>query len=840
MQHLDHEQPAAAASALPADASARPVAIVAVLAAVLAAALVFAGAAGAPALLTIALGGALGAVVAAVAAIACRATRRAVQAEHTLGVAQQRWSHFLAVSSDWYWEMDSELRFTFFSENVEAATGTRIGSVLGRSRADIADDSMRQTDAWRAHMADLTARRPFRSFAYVHRRADGELRHFEISGDPVFAPDGRFLGYRGSGRDVTDLARAESRIVDAVEAMQAGFILWDSQDRVVMCNSAIGRADPDGILDFAIGRSFEEVMRRRVAAGKVPAALGREEDYFAERLARHRAADGKPIVVQLASGQWVEIIERRTRDGGIVSIRRDVTEIRHREAELVRADGRLADAIEAIPDGFLLWGPDERLVVSNSAAGRIDPLAANLLKPGVSFEDFLRARTACGPIIMSEPERETFVREMLAGLRGGDPYTRVVHQADGRWVRVSKSYTREGGIVLIRTDITEEKRREEELRRAESRLTDAIEALSDSFVLWDADDRLVMWNSASERMEPDHGRFLTRGIAYADYMRKRISEGRFLDAIGREEEYLAERLAQRKAAAGQPMLQRLSDGTWLRLSEHRTRDGSIVVIRSDVTESKVREAELLRAKNQAEAANVAKSQFLATMSHELRTPLNAIIGFSDMLISQIYGPLGSPRYAGYAQDINASGQHLLALITDILDMSRIEAGRYEFQPEIVPLAELVEESLRMVRGRAEEHGIRLVPAIEPGVTTLRADRRALKQILLNLLSNAVKFTRDGGRVALNAAPTPEGGVAIAVSDSGIGIEPTRLSRIFEPFQHVNASVARGAEGTGLGLSICKRLADLHGATIAIASTVGRGTTVTITFPPERADAAHAA
>ncbi|MBL8834809.1 MAG: PAS-domain containing protein [Alphaproteobacteria bacterium] len=783
------------------------------------------------------LGVALVVLVAAAVAIAMRLGQRARATEQDLQALRERWTDFLAVSADWYWEMDADLRFTYFSDNVEAVTGSPIKAVIGRRREDIADASMRSSESWRRHLDDLAARRPFRGFGYTHRRPDGETRHFQISGDPVFAGDGRFLGYRGSGRDVTDLMRAESRVIDAIEAMQAGFILWDAHDRLVMCNSAISRVDSD---DFVVGRSFADVMRRRVAGGKVASARGREEAYLADVLASHRAADGRPVETELASGGWVEIIERRTRDGGVVSIRRDITEIKRREAELLRAESRLTDAIESIQDGFILWDQDERMIVANSAVTRIDPAAAGLLVPGITFEDFLRARLKRGPITQSAPDEEAYVRKSLEEFRSSRSGSKVVQQADGRWVRVSKSLTREGGIVSLRQDITAEKQREAELLRAESRLTDAIEALTDSFVLWDAEDRLVMWNSASERIEPESGRNLKVGMRYEEYMRARIGEGRFLDAIGREEQYLAERLAQRRAGTGQAILQRLSSGMWLRLSEHRTRDGGVVVIRSDVTETKMREAELLRAKNQAEAANVAKSQFLATMSHELRTPLNAIIGFSDMLISQVYGPLGSPRYAGYAQDIHASGQHLLALITDILDMSRIEAGRYEFRPETVALADLVEESLRMVRGRAEEHGIHLSPVIEPGISTLWADRRALKQILLNLLSNAVKFTRDGGRVTLSAMTNPDGGIAIAVADSGVGIDPARLARIFEPFQHVNASVARGAEGTGLGLSICKRLADLHGAAISIASTVGRGTTVTVNFPPSREGKANAA
>jgi PAS domain S-box-containing protein len=530
-----------------------------------------------------------GLTLAAIAAFAIALAAGAVAALavwRELDALQRRWDGMIAVSSEWYWEMDAELRFTAFSANVEAITGSRIASVLGRSREQIADAAVRATEAWQRHLADLAARRPFRDFAYVHRRADGELRHFLISGNPIFDRAGRFRGYCGNGRDVTD------------------------------------------------GRS--------------------------------------------------------------------------REAALLRAETRLADAIEGMSDGFLLWDADDRLVVSNSAVARVDPLAAAILTPGVTFEEFLR---------------------------------------------------------------------------------------------------------------------------------RRIASGAIADAVGREEEVIRERIAWHRAESGQPIVQRMADGRWIRVVQHRTRDGGVVSIRSDITAIKDHEGELMRAKNQAEAANFAKSQFLATMSHELRTPLNAIIGFSDMLLNEVYGPLGALRYAGYAADIKASGQHLLALITDILDMSRIEAGRYELAPERLPLAELLEESLRMVRGRAEEHGIALAAAIEPGLVAITADRRAVKQILLNLLSNALKFTADGGRVTVSARTAPDAGIAIVVADTGAGIPADRLARIFEPFQHVNASVSQASQGAGLGLSICKRLADLHGLDLAIASALGEGTTVILTFPHARAASA---
>jgi two-component system cell cycle sensor histidine kinase PleC len=366
----------------------------------------------------------------------------------------------------------------------------------------------------------------------------------------------------------------------------------------------------------------------------------------------------------------------------------------------------------------------------------------------------------------------------------------------------------------------------------DAQLLDAIEALTDGFILWDAEDRVVLCNSAFRNMDTESYLALRPGTRFEDIMRARVYAGKIPAARGREEDYIRERLARHRNPTGEPIIQQLSSGQWVRIIERRTRDGSIVSIRSDITQIQ-RDQETLRlAKEEVEAANRAKSSFLATMSHELRTPLNAIIGFSEMMQARAFGPLGSPRYEEYAGAINVSGRHLLSLIGDILDMSRIEAGRYELRPEPLDIAALVEECLLMLKGRAGAEGVALSTTLETGRSRLRADRLAVKQVLLNLLSNSVKFTPRGGGVCCTSRLDAEGGVVLAVIDTGVGIAAKRLPQIFEPFSSAgdNALVKPGTSGTGLGLSICRRLAELHGARIELASVAGSGTTATLRFP----------
>jgi signal transduction histidine kinase len=236
----------------------------------------------------------------------------------------------------------------------------------------------------------------------------------------------------------------------------------------------------------------------------------------------------------------------------------------------------------------------------------------------------------------------------------------------------------------------------------------------------------------------------------------------------------------------------------------------------------------------AEQANIAKSQFLANMSHELRTPLNAIIGFSDMIQSQQFGPVGNARYLDYLKDIGQSGHHLLRIINDILDLSKIEAGRASIQDEEeFNLAAVIEATTRMMRPLAERQRVTLeAPANATGLRLLAVERMVC-QILINLLSNAVKFTPAGGRVALTAARTADGALLIAVADSGVGMAPNEIKVALTPFGQVSNALSRRHTGTGLGLPLAKAMMELHGGTLRVASAPGQGTTVSLLFPPER-------
>lgn len=410
-------------------------------------------------------------------------------------------------------------------------------------------------------------------------------------------------------------------------------------------------------------------------------------------------------------------------------------------------------------------------------------------------------------------------------------------------------------MIGIAMDVTEQHRLAQRYAEADQRLADAIECTSEAFVLWDKNDRLVMCNAHFQQAYGLPDSVLVPGTERAAVnaaAARPVIERRIADADG--------------SGYSRTTEVQLADERWLQINERRTRDGGLVSVGTDITLLK-RNQERLRdserrlmatigdlsasrhtlesqksalsvansnyqaEKERAEAANRAKSEFLANMSHELRTPLNAILGFSEILQDEMFGPLGSAKYDEYARDIHDSGKHLLNVINDILDMSKIEAGHMKLHCENIDLAPLIEESLRFTAIPASEKNIRIEQRLCDGMA-LTADRRAMKQILLNLLSNAVKFTNEGGCIAVRTRRT-NGGVVLTIADTGIGIPRAALSKIGQPFEQVQSQYAKSKGGSGLGLAISRSLTTLHGGQMKIRSREAIGTVISLRIP-ERA------
>ncbi|MBV9521158.1 MAG: PAS-domain containing protein [Alphaproteobacteria bacterium] len=377
----------------------------------------------------------------------------------------------------------------------------------------------------------------------------------------------------------------------------------------------------------------------------------------------------------------------------------------------------------------------------------------------------------------------------------------------------------------------------EELQRNEAKfvqqsalLQSTLEHMGEGLCVFDRDHRLLAWNDRFiALLELPAG--VGHGTRFEDILRLQARRGDF-GAVDIETEVRA-RIERVRSELSQLTERTTLSGRTLEIRRRRMPSGGFVTLYSDVTQRRRFEEELIDARNQAEIANRSKGEFLANMSHELRTPLNAIIGFSDILKTERFGPIGNAKYLEYARDIHTSGVHLLDLISDVLDMSKIEAGKLDLFEEEVSIPELVNSCLSMVRERARERGVGIAADLGAPPALLWADLRAMKQILLNVLSNAVKFSRDGGAVAITAGPASDGGTIITVADGGIGMTEEQIERSRQPFGQAHAATTRSYGGTGLGLSITQRLVELHGGTLQITSRPGEGTTVAIILPPAR-------
>ena len=496
-----------------------------------------------------------------------RQTQRREQLASDLRFSEARFRDFAASSGDWFWETDAEHRFVWMSDSVEAATGLVAAWHIGRSRLQLAAPTRVASEAWAAHLVDLQEHRPFRDFEYIRRGPTGD-RWLRVSGVPVFRDDGSFMGFRGSGRDITELRQAEQRLHDAVGSLPAGFLLFDADDRLVYTNGHRTDVMPELADQYRIGDTFEQILRRCVAAGAITDAVSDPEGWIARRVEQHLSAKGSTTV--RFGGRVVEVVERPTSDGGIMVLRFDITAL-------------------------------------------------------------------------------------------------------------------------------------EQAREAAQAARDA-----------------------------------------------------------------------------------------------------------------------------ADAANRAKSEFLSSMSHELRTPLNAIIGFGQILKIDRDNRL-SPDQQQYCDHIVKSGEHLLSLVNEVLDLAGVEAGRLRLSLEPVGIDGVVREAVRTMQPVASGAMVALHKVPAPADLAVRADAQRLRQVLLNLLSNAIKYNRPDGTVTVTVEEPGAGVVRISVTDTGPGISEENKRQLFVPFQRLGAEFTH-VEGTGIGLALSKRLVEAMDGRIGATSELGIGSTFWIEVP----------
>ncbi|MBE7636646.1 PAS domain-containing protein [Sneathiella sp. P13V-1] len=499
--------------------------------------------------------------------------------------------------------------------------------------------------------------------------------------------------------------------------------------------------------------------------------------------------------------------------------------MRAEKAELI-----LREALESIADAFVIFDAEDKLIAYNSQYKKLFPDVADILEPGVTFEELIRYQAMTSDLLESDEEKENWVQQRLEEHRNPDEAKEQIFK-DGQIYRLSEFKTASGGTVAVRTNITDLRNRERALIHLNERLEEAqsvahlgswSKELSSNKLEWSDEVSRIMgyelgtipheYSYYTDRIHPDDIDEMF------DIVRSALKEQdgyqveyRMVHPDGKVV-HVRELGKVVKNSAGEPV------------ALHGTMQ--------DITAEQEVEQELLEAKKKAEEGTKAKSMFLANMSHELRTPLNAIIGFAEVISKEIFGSINNEKYKEYSENILSSGQHLLSLINDILDYSRLEAGKFELDEVEAEMREILSWTELLLRPRAQEKHIALNVDLDTDLI-FSGDERKIKQVLINLVNNAVKFTPPNGVVDVFVEDSDFDHVRIVVQDNGYGISDEDLKQIMRPFVRTVNSMTRSIEGTGLGLPLSKSIVELHGGKLEMQSKQGIGTRVDVLMPRRR-------
>jgi signal transduction histidine kinase/DNA-binding response OmpR family regulator len=553
-----------------------------------------------------------------------------------------------------------------------------------------------------------------------------------------------------------------------------------------------------------ISERLAKERRARLAAERLLDQKSRELFAANEKLSLHARALSDQIVEQRHVVRSA-LTEAELLKGQNHQVKGDLDRA---HSAAVMAERRLWESIDTIPDGFAVFDADTKLVAANTAY--LKGFEGADVVHGMPYSEILDRAARSGLIELGEELPEAWHSRMMARWNAEVIDPMVLAFRNGVWVRLIERRTSAGDTVSLALNITEE-----------MRIWAAIETLPDGFVLFDREERLLAFNQRYRAMFPDSADAMIPGVPFEDLLRHGLRQGHVPEAVGREEEWLAERMQQMRTANGVTECQ-LADGRWIEEHDHRTPDGGRVGVRRDVTLAREQQAALETARAAAEAANRAKSAFLANMSHEIRTPMNGVVGMAELLCDTAL----SDEQRLFAETIRSSGEALLVIINDILDYSKLEAERMTLFPEPFDLERTIHEVTMLLQPRAREKGIDLMIDFDMFLPTRYVgDPGRLRQVLTNLVGNGVKFTEKGHVlvrvVGLEVSPGSHQ-LHVTVEDTGIGIAPENLDHIFGEFNQVESQSNRKFEGTGLGLAITQRLIERMEGAVWVDSELGKG------------------
>jgi PAS domain S-box-containing protein len=738
------------------------------------------------------------------------------------------------LASDWLWEMDADLRISYLSDRLRWIMDVDPAFFIGKQREEYVDPATDSAEM-KGHQEDLRAHKPIRDFTYDIETPSGR-RYVKIDGDPLFDEQGVFQGYRGIGTQVTGQVKAQQKaeksfqqLVDALESLPVGLAQYDRNDRLLFWNGSYVRLYPwlTPVLDCGV--SFERIIRHLAEAGGYSDAILGRDEWVGQSLAARRI-ERKPFEIALSDGRWVLVSNHRTKSGGIISIHADITQLKKEEEALRQSEQRFSRAFQ--------FSPGTTAIAEIDDGALIDVNEKWQETFGWTREEVIGKSVQDLGIWADRSDRNRFIEMLRADGRVRNFEARQCsREGDVRDMLVSGETVPLDGkprLLITGHDITERKRAERELRDSEARLSGILRISPEAVIVTDGSQHITLFSDGAER---------SFGYTAAEVLGKSIEVLMPPDAREVHQEHVGRFLrspdTSRLMSTRQEIRAQAKDGTVFPVEASISKlqihsETVFTVLLHDITERKQTQDLLLAAKEEAESANRAKSEFLANMSHELRTPLNAILGFSEVIRSQVLGPAGVEKYVEYADDIHLSGEHLLEIISDILDVARIDAGQVKLDEDSVPVDELIESSRVLIRERAEANGLKITVSLPPETQFLFCDSRKMKQVLINLLSNAVKFTGCGGSISVGARiDGPTGDIVFEVRDNGIGMSVEDVPLVLEPFSQIVSSLTRHHEGTGLGLPLVKKLTELHGGSLELETAPGEGTVAHVRLPASR-------